>query len=428
MNMEMIWSGDEDLAAQCLACAQLSREISNRLGQYTRGQKDSWLLHAASLLEKNAEKILQANQLDLEAGPGYGLSEANIDRLRLTPLRLRQAVEGLRQIAALPDPVGEIREGSKRPNGLQVLKQSVPLGVILFLYESRPNVTIDAAGLCFKSGNAVILRGGKEAWHSNQAIFQILQQALIDCQIPAGAIQMVGTTHRDAVGHLLQLNKWIDLVIPRGGESLIERVAREARMPVLKHYRGNCHIYVDAPIDQDIAEKIIINSKCQRPGVCNALESLLIHKDHVKTFLPRLGQALSVKGVEIRGCAITCLHLPGAKMATEDDFAAEYLELIVSIRVVNDLQEAIDHINHYGSQHTDAIITKELENANRFIQGVDSAAVVVNASTRFHDGYELGLGAEIGISTDKFHARGPCGLRELTTYKYVVFGNGQIRE
>jgi len=356
------------------------------------------------------------------------MADAAIDRLTLTPARLEAAAEGLRQVAALPDPIGRIRDGRIRPNGLQVHKVCVPLGVIFFLYESRPNVTVDAAGLCVKSGNAVILRGGKEALHSNAALHSLLRDALTECDLPPESVQLVATTDREAVGHFLKLNEWIDLAIPRGGEGLIRWVAAEATMPVLKHYLGNCHVYVDRAADLDMALRIVVNAKCQRPGVCNAMESLLIHADVADRFLPRAAAALSEKGVELRGCAETRKRVPTAHSATEADLAAEFCDLILSIKVVPDLEAAIAHINRYGSKHTDAIVTADLQAARRFTQAVDSSAVLVNASTRFNDGFELGLGAEIGISTDKFHARGPCGLEELTSYKYVVIGEGQIRE
>jgi glutamate-5-semialdehyde dehydrogenase len=300
--------------------------------------------------------------------------------------------------------------------------------VIFFIYESRPNVTVDAAGLCVKSGNALVLRGGTEALHSNLALYRLLRECLAAADLPADAVQLVETPDRAAVGHLLRLNQFIDLVIPRGGESLIRRVAQEATMPVLKHYQGNCHVYVDRAADLDMAERILINAKCQRPGVCNAAESLLVHRDLAATFLPRIGTALAQHGVRVRGCAETRRWLPHAEPATEADYAAEYLDLILSVKVVADMDEAIEHIGRYGSAHTDAIVTGDLAAARRFVAAVDSAAVMVNASTRFNDGFEFGLGAEIGISTDKFHARGPCGLLELCSYKYVVYGDGQIRE
>jgi glutamate-5-semialdehyde dehydrogenase len=303
----------------------------------------------------------------------------------------------------------------------------VPLGVIFFIYESRPNVTTDAAGLCVKSGNAIILRGGKEALDSNTALARIIQENLQAADLPVDAVQLVSTTDRDAVGHLLRLNQYIDLAIPRGGESLIRRVAEEARMPVMKHYQGNCHVYVDRSADLDMAERIIVNAKCQRPGVCNAAESLLVHKDVAGAFLPKAAKALQKAGVELRGCEQTRRLVPEAKPATDADYAAEFLALILSVKVVASMDEALEHIARYGSQHTETIITNDLSAARKFTGSVDSSAVLVNASTRFNDGYELGLGAEIGISTDKLHARGPCGLVELTSYKYVVYGDGQVR-
>jgi glutamate-5-semialdehyde dehydrogenase len=415
------------LAALCLDMARRAKAAAQALATASTAGKDRWLLAAADALEARTAELLDANAEDVAAAPGYGLNAAAIDRLKLTPARVKAAAAGLRQVAALPDPVGEVREGGVRPNGLQVLKVGVPLGVVFFIYESRPNVTVDAAGLCVKSGNAVILRGGKEAIHSNAALHRLLADELARCGLPADAVQLVPTTDREAVGHLLKLGEYIDLAIPRGGESLIHRVAREATMPVLKHYDGNCHVYVDAHADLDMAERIVVNAKCQRPGVCNAAESLLVHAAVADAFLPRIGAALKAQRVEIRGCEETRRRIPDAKSATEADYRAEFLDLILSVKVVPDLDAAVRHINAYGSRHTDAIVTADLAAARRFAQLVDSSAVMVNASTRFNDGFELGLGAEIGISTDKFHARGPCGLRELTTYKYVVTGDGHVR-
>jgi len=392
-----------------------------------RAAKDRWILASAKALESRASEILEANAKDVAAAPGYGLNTAAIDRLTLTSARIQQMAEGLRQVASLPDPVGEVREGSVRPNGLQVLKVGAPLGVVFFIYESRPNVTVDAAALCVKSGNAVILRGGKEAIHSNTAIHRILADEVATAGLPVDAVQLVPTTDREAVGHLLKLGHLIDLAIPRGGESLIRRVAREATMPVLKHFDGICHVYVDAAADLEMAERIVVNAKTQRPGVCNAAECLLVHEDVADRFLPQVGAALAAKRVEIRGCSRTRNLIPTAKSASEADYRTEFLDLILAVKVVPSLEAAIDHINTHGSKHTDAIVTASLSAAQRFTLTVDAAAVMVNASTRFNDGFELGLGAEIGISTDKFHARGPCGLRELTTYKWVVTGEGHIR-
>jgi glutamate-5-semialdehyde dehydrogenase len=381
---------------------------------------------ASALIEQSAE-ILTANAKDLETAAGSGIAGAMLDRLRLNPKRLEEIAAGMRAVGALPDPIGRVLDSSVRPNGLEVSKVAVPLGVIFFIYESRPNVTLDAAALCVKSGNAIILRGGKEALCTNTALVALLRGCLEETGLPTDAVQIVETSDRAAVGHLLQLDNLIDLVIPRGGESLIRRVVAEARMPVLKHYRGNCHVYVDRAADLEMAARIVINAKCQRPGVCNAAESLLVHREVAGQFLPRVAGALRGQGVEIRGCEATRRLVPGVLPATEDDFAAEYLDLIISVRVVDDLGAAIEHINRFGSRHTEAIVTGDLAAARRFTAEVDAAAVMVNASTRFHDGFEFGLGAEIGISTDKFHARGPCGLVELTSHKYVVYGEGQVR-
>jgi glutamate-5-semialdehyde dehydrogenase len=419
---------EPDLRDQCEGWARRARDASRLLATAAGARTNDWLLRSASALESRSDDILQANRRDLTAASDYGLTAAQIDRLKLTPDRLRAAAAGLREVATLPDPIGRVLDSSVRPNGLHVHKVSVPLGVILFLYESRPNVTVDAAGLCVKSGNAVILRGGKEARHSNAALHRLLQDCLREAGLPPDAVQLVSTPDRAAVGHLLRLDQYIDLVIPRGGESLIRRVAEEARMPVLKHYQGNCHVYVDRAADLDMALRILVNAKCQRPGVCNAAESLLVHRDVAEAFLPRAAAALLPRGVELRGCDETRRRIADAKPATEADYAAEYLDLILSVKVVGSLEEAIDHINRYGSTHTDAIVTGDLTAARRFTAAVDSSAVMVNASTRFNDGYEFGLGAEIGISTDKFHARGPCGLKELTSYKYIVYGEGQVRE
>jgi glutamate-5-semialdehyde dehydrogenase len=411
----------DDLARRARAAA---RELATTLGQH----KNDWLRQSADALEHRTAEILEANARDVAAAGSFELTPAQVDRLQLTPERIRAAAVGMRQVAALPDPVGRILDSSIRPNGLQVAKVGVPLGVIFFLYESRPNVTVDAAALCVKSGNAVILRGGKEALYSNTALHQILQEELVASGLPRAAVQLVTTPDRAAVGHLLKRNGFIDLAIPRGGESLIRRVAEEATMPVLKHYLGNCHVYVDRAADPDMAERILLNAKCQRPGVCNAAESLLVHKEIAARFLPRIGAALHSRGVELRGCPETRRWIPQARPATDEDYAAEFLELILSVKVVESLEEAIEHITRFGSQHTEAIVTGDLAAARRFTAAVDSAAVMVNASTRFNDGYEFGLGAEIGISTDKFHARGPCGLQELCSYKYVVYGDGQVRE
>ncbi len=416
-----------DLAAYCDDLVRRARSAARLLAVVRGDQKNRWLLQSADALERRTAEILEANALDVDRAGERGLNVAAIDRLRLNPTRIQCAATGLREIAALPDPIGRVLDSSRRPNGLEVLKVGVPLGVIFFIYESRPNVTVDAAGLCVKSGNALLLRGGSEALHSNRALHRVLQDGLASAGLPADAVQLVATTDRAAVGHLLRRGDGIDLVIPRGGEGLIRRVAEEARMPVLKHYKGNCHVYVDRAADLDMAERIVLNAKCQRPGVCNAAESLLVHREVAESFLPRAAAALRARGVELRGDEPTRRLVPEVRAATEDDYAAEYLDLILSVKVVESLEAAIEHVGRYGSQHTDAIVTNDLTAARRFVAEVDSAAVLVNASTRFNDGYEFGLGAEIGISTDKFHARGPCGLLELTSYKYVVYGDGQVR-
>ncbi len=418
----------DEIQLLCTDLGHKARVASRALATASATLKNDWLQRAADSLVAAGESILAANAQDIGRAPEFGLAPAQIDRLQLTKQSLDAAADGLRQVAILADPVGRVIEARTRPNGLEIRKIGVPLGVLLFLYESRPNVTVDAAGLAVKSGNAIILRGGKEALQSNMALHRVLQTTLAEVGLPTDAVQLVTSTDRAIVGELLKLDEYIDLVIPRGGESLIQRVAEEATMPVLKHFRGNCHVYVDRAADLAMAERIVVNAKCQRPGVCNAMESLLVHRDIAATFLPSVGKALQERGVEVRGCEETRRCLPWAKPATEADWDAEYLELILSAKVVNGLDEALAHIDQHGSHHTDAIVTEDADAARRFVAGVDSAAVMVNASTRFNDGFELGLGAEIGISTDKFHARGPCGLNELTTYKYVVSGTGQVRE
>jgi glutamate-5-semialdehyde dehydrogenase len=420
-------SGTGDLKAYCLDVAQRAKRAAAAMPRVMGAQKEQWLRRSAQLLVDRSAAVVEANQLDLDAAPGYGLTAAAIDRLRLTPARIADIAHALEEVAMLPDPVGEIISSCVRPNGLDVQKVRVPLGVIFFIYESRPNVTADAAALCVKSGNAVILRGGKEAIHSSQAIVKLLTEAAAECGLPADAVQLISTTDRDAVGHLLRMPEYIDLAIPRGGEGLIRRVTEEARMPVIKHFTGNCHVYLDRTADPEMAERLVINAKCQRMGVCNAAESLVVHAEVAPSLLPRVAQALLARGVEIRGDEATRRLVPEARPATDDDFRAEYLGPIISAKVVASLDEAIAHINAYSSHHTETIVTRDLDAARQFTQEIDSAAVMVNASTRFNDGGEFGLGAEIGISTDKFHARGPCGLKELTSYKWVVYGTGQVR-
>lgn len=417
-----------DLREYCLDVGRRAKCAAAELGRVNGGLKNAWLRRTVRLLSERSLALTEANRRDLAAAPGFGLTEAQIDRLKLTPGRIEAMARGLEEVAMLPEPIGEVIWSSVRPNGLKVQKVRVPLGVIFFIYESRPNVTADAAALCIKSGNAVILRGGKEAAHSNAAIAEILSEAAVDVGLPPDAVQLVATADREAVGHFLRMPEYIDLAIPRGGESLIRRVSEEARMPVIKHYAGNCHVYLDRAADPALAERITVNAKCQRMGVCNAAESLVVHREAAASLLPRVCAALVKHGIEIRGDEATRQLVPDAKPATEDDFAAEYLGPIISVKVVDSLDEAIEHIHRYGSRHTDAIVTRDLEAAQEFVARVDSSAVMVNASTRFNDGGEFGLGAEIGISTDKFHARGPCGINELTSYKYVVFGAGQVRE
>jgi glutamate-5-semialdehyde dehydrogenase len=419
---------NSELSQYCRQTAEAAKAASFELASLDTAIKNEWLQQSASGLIGSAQDIIAANQQDLAAAPDYGLTAAQIDRLRLDDKRIEAIAVALREIAMLPDPIGEIIDGFTRPGGLQISKRRVPLGVVFFVYESRPNVTADAAGICVKSGNAVILRGGKEALHSSQAIVDILASQAARVGVPEQAVQLVSTIDRAAVGEFLSLGDLIDVAIPRGGEGLIRRVAQEATMPVIKHYDGNCHVYVDESADIEMAAKIVENAKCQRMGVCNACESLLVHSAVAAKALPAIADRLRQHGVEMRGDDRTLEHIPDALPATEEDWGTEYLGPVISIRVVDSLQSAIDHINRYGSHHTDAIVTSQLRAADAFTTAVDSSAVMVNASTRFNDGGVFGLGAEIGISTDKFHARGPCGLRELTTYKYIVRGDGQIRQ
>jgi len=419
---------DRDLHEYCRDVARRAKAAAAALTEVSGAQKDGWLRLSARLLRDRADVVQAANQRDIDAAPGFGLTDAQVDRLRLTPERIDAIAVGLEEIAALADPVGEVIESSVRPNGVEVNKVRVPLGVVFFIYESRPNVTADAAAICLKSGNAVILRGGKEAAHSSGAIVRILAEGAAENALPVDAVQLVETTSREAVGHFLSFAEEIDVAIPRGGEGLIRRVMAEATMPVIKHFAGNCHVYIDRAAELDMAERITVNSKCQRMGVCNAAESLVVHTAVAADFLPRIAALFDERGVELRGDRRTCELVPHAKQATEEDYEAEYLGPVLSVRVVDSLDEAIEHINRHGSHHTEAIVTGELAAAREFARRIDSSAVMVNASTRLNDGGQFGLGAEIGISTDKFHARGPCGLKELTSYKYVVYGEGQLRE
>lgn len=416
-----------DLNAYAGKIAEQARAATTGLAAATGAQKLAWLQRCADALVARADEIVAENQKDLQAAEEKGLTAAMIDRLRLTPDRLKSLAAAVVEIGQLPDPVGEIIDSNRRPNGLLVTRVRVPLGVVFFIYESRPNVTVDAAALCVKSGNAVILRGGSEAFHSNTILYQVLQDCLRAEGLPESAVQLVETTDRAAVGEFLSRGDLIDVTIPRGGKGLIERVAKEATMPVIKHFDGICHVYLDQSADEQMATDITVNSKCQRPGVCNAAESLLIHREAAERFWPNLAAKLQQQGVELRCCERSAVGIENAVAATEDDYATEYLDLILSVRIVDSIEEAADHIRRYGSGHTESIVTDSLPAAQYFQTMVDSSAVMVNASTRFNDGGEFGLGAEIGISTDRFHARGPCGLREIMSYKYVVHGSGQIR-
>ncbi|MFZ4483730.1 MAG: glutamate-5-semialdehyde dehydrogenase [Chthoniobacterales bacterium] len=418
----------ENLAEQITELGRKARAASRALALCGADAKNAALQAMADALEAAGPDIQAANARDLEAGPGCGLNAAALDRLRLTPDRIAAMARGVREVALLPDPVGEIIRQWTRPNGMEITKIRVPIGVVGIIYESRPNVTADAAVLCLKSGNACILRGGKESIHSNLAIARALSVGAVNAGLSADVIQLVPFTDREGVRLLAQMDRYLDVIVPRGGHALIEAVVEHARMPVIKHYHGVCHVYVDAAADLAMAERIAVNAKCQRPGVCNALETLLVHRDVAEKFLPSAAAALRSSGVELRGDRRT-VEVLGAdtKPATEEDWTTEYLELILSVRVVDSLEAAIDHIENYGSHHSDTIVTGDEQAARRFLAAVDSAAVFWNVSTRFSDGAEFGFGAEIGISTDKLHARGPMGLEELTTYKYLVTGSGQIR-
>ncbi|OIO67958.1 MAG: glutamate-5-semialdehyde dehydrogenase [Zetaproteobacteria bacterium CG12_big_fil_rev_8_21_14_0_65_55_1124] len=389
--------------------------------------KDATLRRAAALLCRDKNEIIAANALDMQAGREAGLDAAMLDRLELTSARIESMALGLEQIAQLSDPVGEISDLVFRPSGIQVGHMRVPLGVIGIIYESRPNVTADAAALCLKSGNAVILRGGSEAIHSNRAIAACLRRALLDSHLPQDAVQLVDSTDRALVGELVRADKYVDVIIPRGGKSLIERIASEARVPVIKHLDGICHVYVDRAADLEMAKTIAVNAKMQRTGVCNAMETLLVHAAVAEEFVPALVAALSAAGATVRGCARSCVLVPGMQAATDADWDTEYLDAIVSLRVVDDLDAAIEHIADHSSAHTESIVTADYAAGLRFLREVDSSSVMWNASTRFADGFEYGLGAEIGISTDRLHVRGPVGLEGLTTQKWIVLGHGEVR-
>ena len=408
--------------------AKNAQEASRFILTVSSATKNKVLQDMALSLRNQKKVILKANKNDIKKAKALRFSPAFIDRLILNEKRIKQMSDSLLEISKLADPVSEVIKAWRRPNGLWIHKVRVPIGVIAIIYESRPDVTSDCIGLCFKSGNSIILRGGSEALNSNLSIYNILKAVLKKYRIPEAVINMVTVKDRRAVDVLLKLNNYIDLVIPRGGESLINKVVRSSRIPLIKHYKGICHIYVDEWADLNMAQNICYNAKVQRPGVCNAMESMLVHKDVAARFLPGMIKKFRQAGVEIRGCPFLQKIVKGTKTATDEDYHTEYLDLILSVKVVEDLNAAIRHINYYGSRHSDSIITDNYENALEFLKQVDSACVYVNASTRFTDGYEFGLGAEIGISTDKLHCRGPMALEELTTYKYMVFGNGQIRE
>jgi glutamate-5-semialdehyde dehydrogenase len=405
-----------------------ARKAAVEIGKIDSGPKDRALRLMADSLEASCEALQKENETDLRLAREKGLSGAMMDRLTLTKSVIEGMADGLREVASLPDPVGETVRMWRRPNGLQVGRVRIPLGVIGIIYESRPNVTADASGLCLKSGNAVILRGGSEAIHSNIAITAVLQSVLRVTGLPVHAIQMIPVTEREAIQELLNLEASIDVIIPRGGEGLVRFVVENSKIPVIKHYKGICHIFVDESADLDMAERICINAKAQRPGVCNAMETLLVHQGVAQQFLPRIARSLEHRGVELRGCSRALKVLPHITAARPEDWGKEYLDLILSVRVVRDIDEAIQHIETHGSMHTESIITSSYERAQKFLRDVNSSCVCVNASTRFSDGQQLGLGAEVGISTTKLHAFGPMGLEALTTTKFVVQGNGQVRE
>ncbi len=410
----------KDLGTQAKVAARAMRGAS-------AGAKNDALVLAAAVLRREADEILAANSMDLKLAAS-GLSEALRERLELNAGRVEAMAAGLEQVAALPDPVGAVSDLTYRPSGIQVGHMRVPIGVIGIIYESRPNVTADAAGLCLKSGNAAILRGGSEAIHSNRAIAACLRRALVDSELPQDAVQLVDSTNRELVGELLKSEETVDVIIPRGGRSLIERVVREAKVPVIRHLDGICHVYVDRDADLDMALDIAVNAKVQRPGVCNAMETLLVHRDVANEFVPRVVHAMQSQGVEVRGCARVQKLSKDAGKASEEDWSTEYLGKVLSLRVVDDVEAAMQHIASYGSGHTDAIVTRDYDTARRFLREVDSSSVMVNASTRFADGFEYGLGAEIGISTDRLHVRGPVGLEGLTTRKWIVLGHGEVRQ
>ena len=417
-----------DVKEQVLEIGKAARAASRQLAKLSSRKKNTILEAMAVELDAQRTSIQTENAKDLAAGKEAGLGPALLDRLELTDMRIDAMIKGLRDVAVLNDPVGKELSTWNRPNGLEIKKVRVPIGVIGIIFESRPNVTCDSAALCLKTSNAVILRGGKEALRSNLAIAKAMQTGGLKAGMPEQAIQLIPTTNREAVKVMCQMTDYLDLLIPRGGEGLIHAVTQMAHVPVIKHYKGICHTYIDASADLEMAWAISENAKCHRPGVCNAMETLLVHRDIAETFLPKMGTILEARGVELRGDETVCQHIASAQPATEEDWHEEYLDLTLAIRVVDDVDAAIHHINHYGSGHSDAIVAHDEKAETAFLAEVDSSSVYVNASTRFTDGAEFGMGAEIGISTDKLHARGPMGLEELTTYKYVIEGKGQVRE
>ena len=417
-----------DISKYVMDKASEAKEGARALARALSDQKNAALMEMASALKKRAKDLITENKRDVQFAKEKGLSRALIDRLRLNEKRIDEMAKGLAEVAALPDPVGEITKMWQRPNGMSVGKMRVPIGVIGIIYESRPNVTADAAGLCLKAGNAVILRGGSEALHSNKAIVQILRDTLKKQGLHQGAITFIDISDREAIMEMLKLEGTVDLIIPRGGEALIRAVTENSRIPVLKHYKGVCHVFVDKDADLIMAEELCFNAKVQRPGTCNAIETMLVDEAMAEGFLPRIMKRFETAGVELRGCRKTLAIYPDITEVKEEDFYREYLDLILNVKVVEDMDEAMEHIAKYGSAHSDAIVTINHERAMRFLREVDSSAVFVNASTRLNDGFQFGLGAEIGISTDKIHARGPMGLEELTCTKFIVLGNGQLRE
>jgi glutamate-5-semialdehyde dehydrogenase len=416
-----------DIKSYMQQVGQQARAASRLMAKADTNARNLALTTIAQAIRREKSALLAANKSDMDAARSAGMDAAMLDRLALSEKSITAMAEGLEQIVALADPIGEITNLKYRPSGIQVGNMRVPLGVIGIIYEARPNVTVDAAGLCIKSGNAAILRGGSEAIHCNQALAKLVLEGLNAAGLPSSAVQVVETTNRAAVGELITMKEYVDVIVPRGGKSLIERISSEARIPVIKHLDGNCHVYVDDDADFDKALRIVENAKTQRLGTCNTAESLLVARSVAKAMLPKIAAMLTAKGVEIRGCAETQKLVPQAKAATKEDYYTEYLAAIISCKVVAGVDEAIAHINQYSSQHTDAIVTENYTKARQFLREVDSSSVMVNASTRFADGFEYGLGAEIGISTDKLHARGPVGLEGLTSVKYIVLGDGQVR-